>query len=280
MRIATSTNLISFNRDGSKTEMIYLLPLYAKEGMRILDLNLCEMLNPTSSLRTEAYANYVQRLSELRDLHVLTFNQAHAPYVGNRSALSASEGVFFDLLLTRSMEICNTLSIPILVVHPIQEASKGSIAANVAYYRPFVELAEKLNLILAFENLNAEDEITEVEDLCLLVDTFDSKAVGICYDFGHAHMNGHDVRKDILAFGHRLIATHVADNHGKYDEHLLPYYGTVDWRRALQALKKVQYAGDLTYECMFFNQNLPLEMKIHAIRQAKLMGEYLLSIVP
>ncbi|MFA6785088.1 MAG: hypothetical protein WCR13_09355, partial [Sphaerochaeta sp.] len=63
MRIATSTNLISFNRDGSKTEMIHLLPLYAKEGMRILDLNLCEMLNPTSSLRNDEYMKYVLRLS-------------------------------------------------------------------------------------------------------------------------------------------------------------------------------------------------------------------------
>ncbi|MFA7128105.1 MAG: sugar phosphate isomerase/epimerase [Sphaerochaeta sp.] len=276
MRIATSTNLISFNRDGSKTEMIHLLPLYAKEGMRILDLNLCEMLNPTSSLRNDEYMKYVLRLSELRDMHGLTFNQAHAPYVGDRNALSESEGAFFDFLLTRSMEICNLLSIPLLVVHPI----KDSVAGNIAYYRPFVDFAEKLDLVLAFENLNAVDEMTEAEDLCLLIDAFDSKSAGICYDFGHGHMNGHDVRKDILAFGPRLVATHVADNHGKEDEHLLPYYGTIDWRRALQALKKVQYAGDLTYECMFFNQHLPLEMKVHAIRQARVMGEYLLSIVP
>ncbi len=46
MRIATSTNLISFNRDGSKIEMVHLLGLYAKEDFKVLDLNLCEMLNP------------------------------------------------------------------------------------------------------------------------------------------------------------------------------------------------------------------------------------------
>ena len=84
MRISTSTNLISYNRDGTKTEMIHLLHLYAKEGMQVLDLNFCEMLNPESILHTDDYEPYRQRLSELKKMHALTFNQAHAPYVQDR----------------------------------------------------------------------------------------------------------------------------------------------------------------------------------------------------
>jgi sugar phosphate isomerase/epimerase len=274
VRIATSTNLISFNRDNTKTEMIHLLPLYAKEGMQILDLNFCEMLNPESILRSDDFRPYIQRLSELKKKHGLTFNQGHAPYVQDRLGLPKGEGEKFDRLLTRSLSFCHDLAIPILVVHPI----KGSIGDNLTYYSPFVEQASKIGLTLAFENLNEEDEMHTIEDLCELVDSFDSKHVGICYDFGHAHMRAHDIRKDILSMKDRLVATHVADNHGDRDEHLLPFFGTIDWKKAVQALRKIRYEGDLTYECMFFNQHLPLELKVSAIRQAKLFGEYLLML--
>lgn len=274
MRIATSTNLISYNRDGTKTEMIHLLPLYAKEGMQILDLNFCEMLNPDSILRGDDYRAYIQRLSDLKKKHSLIFNQAHAPYVQDRKALSEREGIEIDSLVARSLSFCKDLAIPILVVHPI----KGSMEDTITYYTPFVESATKEGVMLAFENLNEEDEMHKVEDLCTLVDSFKSKNVGICYDFGHAHMRGHDIKKDILSMKDRLVATHVADNHGDRDEHLLPFYGTIDWKSAVKALKKIKYGGDLTYECMFFNQHLPLELKVSAIRQAKLFGEYLLTL--
>ncbi len=274
MRIATSTNLISYNRDTTKTEMIHLLPLYAKEGMQILDLNFCEMLNPESILVTDDYKPYIQRLSELHKIHALTFNQAHAPYVQDRLGLPKGEGEEFDHLLSRSITFCSDLNIPILVVHPI----KGSLGDNLTYYSSFVKQATKNGITLAFENLNEEDEMHDVEDLCELVDFFNTKHVGICYDFGHAHMRGHDIRKDILMMRDRLIATHVADNHGDRDEHLLPFYGTIDWKKAVETLRKIKYEGDLTYECMFFNQHLPLELKVFAMRQAKMIGEYLLML--
>ncbi len=274
MRIATSTNLISFNRDGTKTEMIHLLPLYAKEGMQILDLNFCEMLNVESTLRSDSYRPYIQRLEQLRKIHILIFNQAHAPYVYDRTSLSEEDGIEFDHLLKRSISFCKELAIPILVVHPI----KGSIEENLAYYTPFVELATKAKVVLAFENLNEEDEMHSVEELCTLVDLFKTEHVGICYDFGHAHMRAHDIKKDILRMKERLVATHVADNHGDRDEHLLPFYGTIDWKKAMEALQKIGYTGDLTYECMFFTQHLPLELKVSAIRQAKIVGEHLLTL--
>ncbi|MDT4762518.1 sugar phosphate isomerase/epimerase [Sphaerochaeta sp. PS] len=274
MKIATSTNLISYNRDNTKTEMVNLLPFYAKEGMQLLDLNFCEMLNPSSILRSGEYPSYIQRLDHLKRQHSLTFNQSHAPYVGDRLSLPESEAKEFDKLLARSLECNMKLSIPILVVHPI----KGSVEDNLAYYRPFVAQAEKARVKLAFENLNDLDEITEIGDLIALTDAFASDSVGICYDFGHAHMRGHDIQSDILAMKERLVATHVADNHGERDEHLLPFYGTIDWKRAVQALRNIGYSGDLTYECMFFNQHLPSELKVFAIRQAKLVGEYLLAL--
>lgn len=268
MRIATSTNLISFNRDGSKTEMVHLLPLYAKEGFRVLDLNLCEMLNSKGSLAGDDWKKYVAKLKELKGQHALVFNQAHAPY--------AADGHILDESLLRSLDICQQLSIPILVVHP----TKGGVVQNLRAYESYVRMAAQRNITLAFENLNADDEMTEIEILIELVASFDSPSARICYDTGHAHQRGHDLPQDIRLIGRYLVATHIADNKGKEDEHLLPFYGTIDWKAVMKALKEIKYDGDLTYECMFFNQYLPLELKLQALRQARVVGEYLLTTAP
>ncbi len=268
MRIATSTNLISFNRDGSKTEMVHLLGLYAKEGFKVLDLNLCEMLNPEASLAGSEWKQYTGRLKDLKGQHALVFNQAHAPY--------AADGHILEELLTRSLDICQYLGIPILVVHPV----KGGVEENLLAYKKYVDDAEQMKVILAFENLNADDEMTQIHQLMQLVESFSSPFVGICYDTGHAHQRGYNLADDIHQMGRYLVATHIADNRGKEDEHLLPFYGTIDWDAVIKALHEIKYAGDLTYECMFFNQYLPLDLKLQAIRQARYIGEYLLSTVP
>ena len=45
-----------------------------------------------------------------------------------------------------------------------------------------------------------------------------------------------------------LIATHVHDNRGRTDDHLVPFDGTIDWPAALTAVQKVGYEGTLMFE--------------------------------
>ena len=39
------------------------------------------------------------------------------------------------------------------------------------------------------------------------------------------------------------MTTHLHDNHGLRDEHLLPFEGNIDWMRVLEALQGNGYAG-------------------------------------
>ena len=45
-----------------------------------------------------------------------------------------------------------------------------------------------------------------------------------------------------------LIATHVHDNRGRLDDHLLPFDGTIDWAGTLLAVQKVGYDGPFMFE--------------------------------
>ena len=45
-----------------------------------------------------------------------------------------------------------------------------------------------------------------------------------------------------------LIATHVHDNRGRSDDHLLPFDGTIDWAGTLLAVQKIGYDGPFMFE--------------------------------
>jgi len=45
-----------------------------------------------------------------------------------------------------------------------------------------------------------------------------------------------------------LIATHVHDNKGKTDEHLVPFEGRINWDMALMTMQKVGYDGTYLME--------------------------------
>ena len=63
-------------------------------------------------------------------------------------------------------------------------------------------------------------------------------SVKMCFDSGHAHLESGDVAGQLDTVRDFVVTTHLHDNHGERDEHLLPYQGTIDWGAALAALPK------------------------------------------
>ena len=47
--------------------------------------------------------------------------------------------------------------------------------------------------------------------------------------------------------GH-VITTHLHDNRGGSDDHLVPFAGTIDWPATMTALYKIGYTGPLVFE--------------------------------
>ena len=89
---------------------------------------------------------------------------------------------------------------------------------------------------------------------------------GICLDFGHAFLGG-DVPDAIETAAEHLIATHVHDNHGRSDDHLVPYRGTIDWDAALMTMQKIGYDG--TYMMELANTGSPAGRPRGARRRAR-----------
>jgi sugar phosphate isomerase/epimerase len=70
---------------------------------------------------------------------------------------------------------------------------------------------------------------------------------GACLDVGHAHLTGGAPEAAELLSGH-VLTTHIHDNRGRSDDHLVPFDGSIDWPATLMALFKVGYTGPLVLE--------------------------------
>jgi sugar phosphate isomerase/epimerase len=91
------------------------------------------------------------------------------------------------------------------------------------------------------------NRLSTAEALVRLIEDEDLSDVGICLDVGHARLQGEVVDAIETVAGY-LVTTHVHDNRGRNDDHLVPFDGVIDWATTLMTLQKVGYTGTLMME--------------------------------
>ncbi len=192
----------------------------------------------------------------------LTLHSVHAPIAetlvggvwGTPWSTAASEGrrrAEAVREVGRALALAGILPFRHLVLHVGVPLGIGSAADNArdAGRRSVEELAATAadaGVSLALEVI--PNELSSPEALVrLLEDELEEDRAGICLDLGHAHLLG-DVVDAVETVSGLLTTTHVHDNRGKTDEHLLPFEGTIDWEAALLGLQKVGFEGVLMFE--------------------------------
>lgn len=204
----------------------------------------------------------------------VTLHSIHAPvmnaYEGGRwigpLSLASSDADARAQAVTETehaLHLARRIPVKVLVTHlglP-RMASQGSALRSgaepahdgrAAARRSIEELqrvAEPLGIQIAVEVI--PNELSRAGSLVHFVeddvDGLEGRPVGICLDVGHAHMDG-DVVDAIETVSEHFVTTHVHDNRGRADDHLVPFEGTIDWPAALTAIQKVGYEGPLMFE--------------------------------
>jgi sugar phosphate isomerase/epimerase len=89
-----------------------------------------------------------------------------------------------------------------------------------------------------------------VSELLEAIVNTDPENLGICLDLGHAHMQRplFEIADAIREAGDRLLATHLHDNEGLQDQHLVPMMGSIPWGPAMAALREIRYDRPLILE--------------------------------
>ncbi len=206
---------------------------------------------------TSAVADLQQWLAEAG----VQLNSVHAPvgdaFVAGRwermLSLASSDPDAREHALAeaeQALYIARRIPIKVLVVHlglprtARPEAPDGRDGARRSIEK-LAAAAEPLGVRLAIEVV--PNELSRASSLVHFVEEEIEADAGICLDFGHAHLDG-DVVDAIETVAEHLVATHVHDNRGRSDDHLMPLDGTIDWPGALTAVQKVGYDGPLVLE--------------------------------
>lgn len=158
-----------------------------------------------------------------------------------------------------ALNIARQIPADFLVVHLGTPASQGGENNRTAAFRSVEDicaLAEPIGVRVALEVIpNALSDGASL--VAMLERDLDFPRTGICLDFGHAFLMG-DVADTIETVAEHLITTHVHDNRGKQDEHLVPFEGRINWDVAVMTMQKVGYDG--TYLMELANTGSPADV--------------------
>ena len=143
-----------------------------------------------------------------------------------------------------ALEVAAAVRYSTLVVHggvpePFGGPADNHLASLVRSLEELAPPAERYGVRLAVEVIpNALSTPSALVDL--IESDIDAADLGICMDVGHARLMGDVVDAIETCSGH-LIATHLHDNRGRHDDHLVPGKGVIDWDATLLALQKIGY---------------------------------------
>ncbi len=150
-----------------------------------------------------------------------------------------------------ALQIATRIPFDLIVLHlgtpaNMRNPDDNHRGAAVRSLEEVCQLAQPLGVRVAVEVI--PNRLSDPSSLVAIVEQdLDGVPAGICLDFGHAHLMG-DVADAVETAAEHLIATHVHDNHGREDEHLVPYRGSIDWDLALVTMQKIGYEGTYLME--------------------------------
>jgi len=193
----------------------------------------------------------------------------------------------FDIRCAEELlELCPVCGIEVMVVHPgglkgwsSDEERRKIRDLNIEAFQRMARTAEKHNVIIAAENMGSIEGRAsfgaDFEELSQMVDAVGSAHVGICVDTSHANYMRVDIPAAIRFAGTRIVATHISDNLGQHDDHLMPYAGSITWPPIVEALKSIGYQRLFNLEIPGENR-CPLEiLRLKASYARKLLTEML-----
>lgn len=232
MRFGISTHL--FHHQRLNREHLAMVAAYGFEAVEVFATR-----SHFDYRDPEAVEMLASWLSELG----LALHGIHAPITARREAAVRETGA--------ALQIARRIPCDVLVVHLGTPTSKDSPGDNnrgaaVRSVDEICRIAEPIGIRVALEVI--PNKLSDPASLVSLLERdLDARHAGICLDFGHAHLMG-DVADAIETASEHLIATHVHDNRGRDDEHLVPYLGSIDWDVALMAMQKIGYDGTYLME--------------------------------
>lgn len=202
-----------------------------------------------------------QVLSELN----LAMPQAHGHLAANVAHRDERQRRAFMDILMADLDCCAQVGVKNVAIHPgvgdgytTAEQRRELIRMNVENFRRLADRAGEHRLRIGIENLADGFSMpgghmlgSSPPELLELIDAIDRPNVGVTIDTSHANIQQLDIPQAIRDFADRIFCTHISDNDGSSDQHLIPGIGRgrlIDWRAVMAAFADVNYEGIFNLE--------------------------------
>ncbi|HAR64210.1 MAG: hypothetical protein DKM50_09540 [Candidatus Margulisiibacteriota bacterium] len=202
----------------------------------------------------------------------------HAPFGADIDITSLDEKVrdnsYQELL--NAADAAVLIGVRYLVIHPGPE--KPHNPSDQDHMQRLENAGKVLNKVASFCKDHKIDLVLEnvlphlifgnMRDMLWILGSINTTNVGTCMDTGHAALSG-DI--DIITYkiSGYLRYIHAHDNKGKYDDHLPPGSGTIDWHKLLLSLTRTAFRGSIILE-LAGNQQRRNDEVLSDARQSRL----------
>jgi sugar phosphate isomerase/epimerase len=161
--------------------------------------------------------------------------------------------------IKRAIEMAEQIPFRFLVQHvgvggeSFDERKFEAAMTSIEHLRAF---AKPLGVRILLENI--PNELCTPDKLVEFIQITHFDDVGICFDFGHAHIMS-NVPEAFAILKNHIHSTHVHDNAGDRDSHLWPGAGSIDWKEATELLRTAPHTPPLLLEVEADEKVNPLE---------------------
>jgi sugar phosphate isomerase/epimerase len=150
--------------------------------------------------------------------------------------------------IKRALEVAEIIPFRFLVQHigdPNESFDDRKFDAAMTTIEHLRAFAKPLGVTVLVENI--PNDLSTPEKLVELIRTSHFDDVGVCFDFGHAHIMG-TVAREFETVRDYIRSTHIHDNARDRDAHLWPGEGNIDWKEAMELLKAAPHVPPMLLE--------------------------------
>ena len=283
-----STEINSYSKYGDVKSVLKLLK---DAGFTAYDFSMFakKWLGVSDFLASDDYLEKAKELRAYADSIGLPCNQAHAPFPTVITDDISHEGISCEeynermhVYVERAIEVAGILGAKVVVVHPWNYYTAEQ---NAALYKSFEKTARSSGVKIGVENMwnwksgdstASPAACSHHDDFRKHLDLLPKDVFVACLDIGHAEMAGLETSavKMIETLSERLEAIHLHDNNLIRDNHAIPFTYNINYAAIIDAMKKVNYQGDITLEADTFALNAPVELMPAVAKYAASVAEY------
>jgi len=251
MEIGVSTGLF-YHRS-----ILEILPLISEAGFRYIEIWAGPIQYGGTSHFDWHKETEVNSLRKALPVFNLTAISLHAPF-SEYTDISSPDPVYRNLSIReieRALLVARELNIETVILHPASTPrSKEKFSEHFPAARESLDylavIAQNLGIRIAIETQLPHILGGDAETIEKLIGHLPYRNVGICFDTSHVNLWPTGLRENFRRLSARIIALHISDNNGQFDDHLIPGEGKINWTEFVHDLRQSQNNSNFMLEVL------------------------------